>query len=133
MTVRGELAEWVAQLADRPAGLRVVDNPRVVDPVPALMVQVARTAVTNPSVAEAGGSARAGEWVHELDLLLVTGALEPAVSEDPLDAALDWLLEALEGHSWLLWTTAHRIDYDGGRGNAYRIPVTLKSTLTKGN
>lgn len=123
MTVRGDLAAWLGQQPDAPAGLRVVDNPRTVDPVPAVMLQVARTAVNNP----AGGSSRVGAWTHDVDLWLVLGTLDPALAEDPLDAALDWLLEAIDGHDWLMWTTAQRADYDNGRGNAYKVPVTILS------
>lgn len=127
MTVRGDLADWIRQLPDQPAGLRVVDSPRTVDPVPGVMVHLARTAVNNP--ADSGSSSVNG-LTHDLDLWLVLGALDPAVAEDPLDAALDWLLEAFAGHAWLLWTQASRADYDNGRGNAYRIPLTVKSIRT---
>ena len=123
---RRQLAEVLDEQTDDT--FRVVAEPRKVqvDEAGLVLLQVVRRTVKHSP------EAPAGRFLNDVDVWVVVPYTDPEVGEDPLDDALDTVIEVLDRYAWILWTEAERTVY-GETWPAYKITATLTTKTEEGS
>ena len=118
MGARAQLAAALKPLL--PSQVKLIDIPRSLDGLeankPVVMLYRERLAKAPNAI---------GDYLATFALWVITPGIDPKRAEDALDDILDDVILALDGITFVSWTTAERSTFGDAQAPAYRIDLTV--------